>query len=250
MSERAFAAYENDEKPLSKWTKKTILEYITQWLDDNERVLLEDISDYTKQQLVDEFLDYTGWHHTSKFYNETEFYKVDEDKLLSVSRKLTDDELEEIHRLHTVQSIQYYEKLYEQLLSKKKDLEEKLESPSFEETYRCEVGSVFHRMLQGYNWTYHTSKSGTVGILMIDTNSFYELHHIGDHQYRYGNDSLPILNENLYLLDEFDRYLLDNQNWKYRTFKDMIQKELEKVDTEIPLTQKRLSDLGGIHDTI
>lgn len=69
MSNNAVTAYINGEKPLSKWTKSDVIEVIAEYLGvDFDFVKL--IKPY-RQYLV-----YSGWHHTSKFYNETSFYEV------------------------------------------------------------------------------------------------------------------------------------------------------------------------------
>ena len=68
MSNNAVMAYDNDLKPLSKWTKDDILEAIE---DDEIRKLAEN---YSLKVLKDVFLYYKEWHHTSKYYNKTEFY--------------------------------------------------------------------------------------------------------------------------------------------------------------------------------
>lgn len=78
MSKRAVAAYENGEKPLSKWTKSEIINTVTEIADDEE-INVGDISKLTKAELVDAFLDYSSWHHTGALYNRTSFYSVDVD---------------------------------------------------------------------------------------------------------------------------------------------------------------------------
>lgn len=75
MSENAAMAYDEGEKPLSKWTKQVLIDAI-----------IED-SDWTEAELKkaplavlrEMFLYYDGWHHTGKMFNETSFYALDED---------------------------------------------------------------------------------------------------------------------------------------------------------------------------
>ncbi len=72
MSVRACRAYENNEKPLSKWTKAEILDAL-------QNVGVEDIrlSKYCKQALASCFLFKSSWHHTSSKLNRTDFYSID-----------------------------------------------------------------------------------------------------------------------------------------------------------------------------
>lgn len=82
MSNRARRAYESGEKPLSRWTKKELLDELENQAEDSgvqfNRKELQKISATT---LKDEFLTKTSWHHTSSRYNRTDFYSVDQDKI-------------------------------------------------------------------------------------------------------------------------------------------------------------------------
>ena len=71
MSNNARAAYESGEKPLSNWTKTDIIDAIQ---DINPDI---DCSRLNAATLKKEFLTQTSWHHTSKFYNRTNFYSID-----------------------------------------------------------------------------------------------------------------------------------------------------------------------------
>lgn len=71
MSNNARAAYESGEKPLSNWTKTDIIDAIQ---DINPNI---DCSRLNAATLKKEFLTQTSWHHTSKFYNRTNFYSID-----------------------------------------------------------------------------------------------------------------------------------------------------------------------------
>lgn len=70
MSVNAKNAYDNDEKPRSKWTKQEIV-------DEIERVTGLDASKLTTDELRSRFLSYAGYHHTGKYYNRTDFYEID-----------------------------------------------------------------------------------------------------------------------------------------------------------------------------
>jgi flagellar motor protein MotB len=80
MSVNAQNAYNDGKKPLSKWTKKTILEEIENNLPKiYDEKKLQELKEMTKEKLIQDFLCCTEWHHTSKFYNETNFYCIDFD---------------------------------------------------------------------------------------------------------------------------------------------------------------------------
>lgn len=88
MSNRAVEAYNNGEKPLSKWTKKAIIEAITEYSDENEVTFPVDILIKTPAPVLKELvLVRSSWHHTSSYANPTEFYSVDFDKLLALSKE-------------------------------------------------------------------------------------------------------------------------------------------------------------------
>lgn len=88
MSVRALNAYENGAMPLSKWSKKEILDRV-KILDPFKA---QKLSKVKKQVLVKTFLTNTSWHHTGSFYNETNFYEFDEDAL----QELTDSGIEKL----------------------------------------------------------------------------------------------------------------------------------------------------------
>lgn len=94
MSERAALAYSDGEKPFSKWTKKDIINVIKEEaadpssyykIDNNVIMALEKTPVKTLKNAV---LSCTSWHHTSSYYNHTNFYTVDLEKVeaLTVER--------------------------------------------------------------------------------------------------------------------------------------------------------------------
>ncbi len=87
MSNNARAAYEAGERPMTKWTKRAIIEAVAMETDELERGLLEKLR---KEELIDLFLEWRGWHHTSKMYNRTNFYGV------NVDEEITNDYLENV----------------------------------------------------------------------------------------------------------------------------------------------------------
>ena len=80
MSRRAAAAYENGEKPLSKWTKGDIIARIAEKAEeDGEEIpngYIANLKKVSLENLKIFFLKETSCHHTGKFYNETKFYDV------------------------------------------------------------------------------------------------------------------------------------------------------------------------------
>ena len=79
MSNNAVDAYRFGEKPLSKWLKADLIDSIEDVLENKT-----DISKFKKltvKQLKEYFLYESSWHHTSKMYNETSFYSIDEDNI-------------------------------------------------------------------------------------------------------------------------------------------------------------------------
>ena len=93
MSWNAVSAYNEGEKPMSKWTKTAVLEAIERAIDEQELTLICDIEKLKKTPagvLKRICLTYSSWHHTSKYYNQTEFYSIDVD----VMEALTDEEID------------------------------------------------------------------------------------------------------------------------------------------------------------
>ena len=87
MSRRATQAYEQGEKPKSKWTKTLMVSAIANWLhedsecmpSENETIISEISKDFTKSELFDRFFTWSSWHHTGKYANATDFYQLDEE---------------------------------------------------------------------------------------------------------------------------------------------------------------------------
>ena len=73
MSNNAVAAYDNGERPISKWGKADILDLCGEKADM--------LSVLTLNELRKHLLYNSSWHHTSKHYNKTEFYSFDDDAL-------------------------------------------------------------------------------------------------------------------------------------------------------------------------
>lgn len=75
MSNRAVEAYEEGEKPLSKWRKADIIEAVEELIEDQELINL--VKKVNLATLKDKMLVYSSWHHTSSMCNRTDFYKID-----------------------------------------------------------------------------------------------------------------------------------------------------------------------------
>ena len=98
MSERAKEAYDQGEMPLSKWTKATILEEL-----NDAKIDVATVRKYSAQTLRDYFLYYSSWHHTGKYFNETDFYGIDIPESIDFERL---DQLEKANKEQRVQSKQ------------------------------------------------------------------------------------------------------------------------------------------------
>jgi hypothetical protein len=90
MSNNAISAYEDGERPLSKWTKTAILEGITKAIKDDGLTLACSMNVLKKASVAtlrDLYLWRSSWHHTSSHYNRTDFYSID----TSAIEDVTDD---------------------------------------------------------------------------------------------------------------------------------------------------------------
>ena len=87
MSVNAANAYSNGEKPLSKWRKSEILKLVNDCIQENHLELsVEDFAKLTLPTLKELCLENSSWHHTSKMYNETEFYSFAEDAVCELTQ--------------------------------------------------------------------------------------------------------------------------------------------------------------------
>lgn len=97
MSERAAAAYDMGEKPFSKWTKSKIIERLKKLIASGELESnaeeIKRIEKLAAKTVKYAFLQKTSWHHTGKYYNETDFYDVVDD-----FSKINLDDLEQMDR--------------------------------------------------------------------------------------------------------------------------------------------------------
>lgn len=91
MSNNAVAAYEDGEKPLSKWTKTDIFDAINKQ-EVELKCSIEKLKKLPVKVLKEVCLTYSSWHHTSNHYNKTDFYSLDVDRI----ENLADDKIEEL----------------------------------------------------------------------------------------------------------------------------------------------------------
>lgn len=154
MSNRAREAYNDGEMPLSKWTKKEIISNII--LNNNNSIDENLLNKMTVKELQDNFLNYSSWHHTGKFYNETNFYELNLEEI----ENITNDALNEI-----ILSRKPREKLSEKDVEKRKiqkqqeiEIKEKSQDAYFKYLLIKEMG------LPGY-------KSSTSILKTIDDNT-------------------------------------------------------------------------------
>lgn len=71
MSVNAAIAYENGERPISKWRKDDILNGL-----GRELVATLNLDRYPAAFLKEMYLQPVAWHHTSRHYNVTDFYAL------------------------------------------------------------------------------------------------------------------------------------------------------------------------------
>lgn len=96
MSRRAAEAYEDGEMPKSKWTKKAMVAAIQSYCDEFDMLFDPDVlKGMRKDEVFERFFHKSSWHHTSKFFNETDFYKLDEDAVSGSFRPMTDTDVAE-----------------------------------------------------------------------------------------------------------------------------------------------------------
>lgn len=91
MSNNAVTAYEDGERPLSKWTKADILSAIEEQ-EIELKCPIEKLEKLPVKVLKRVGLTYSSWHHTSNHYNRTDFYSLDVDRI----QDLTDEKIDKL----------------------------------------------------------------------------------------------------------------------------------------------------------
>lgn len=89
MSVNAQIAYDQGEKPLSKWNKRDIIKAILE--EPGNIHTKESLEKLNLGTLKNNFLEWSAWHHTSKHYNQTDFYKINAEQVknpqITISKK-------------------------------------------------------------------------------------------------------------------------------------------------------------------
>ena len=83
MSNNAVSAYENGEKPKSKWTKTDMVDVICSISSFKP----SDFKSIKKDVIANTLLKRSSWHHTSSRFNATDFYSIDEDKVEIIEKE-------------------------------------------------------------------------------------------------------------------------------------------------------------------
>lgn len=81
MSNNAMDAYDEGKMPISKWTKKAILAaaesyFVNEAHDEQAEQKMTLLRKMKVETLKKHLLACTEWHHSSKFYNRTDFYAL------------------------------------------------------------------------------------------------------------------------------------------------------------------------------
>lgn len=82
MSNNAISAYNKGSMPISKWTKQKIIQSISDISDTYNLNIDINALKKLKNDELKKYLIQDGYHHTSKYYNTTDFYKPNIYKLL------------------------------------------------------------------------------------------------------------------------------------------------------------------------
>lgn len=89
MSNNAVAAYEDGEKPLSKWTKTDVFDAMSEQ-EIELKCSMENLRKLPAKILKEVCLTRSSWHHTSSHYNKTDFYSLD----INYIEELTNEKIE------------------------------------------------------------------------------------------------------------------------------------------------------------
>lgn len=98
MSNNAIAAYRDGEKPISKWTKKLLIENVNRVLEtlpEPPHFKITTLNRCNVDTLRNLLLVETSWHHTGKMYNRTVFYSFQDECIPYITENLLLEKLEE-----------------------------------------------------------------------------------------------------------------------------------------------------------
>lgn len=87
MSNNAVDAYESGERPWSKWTKGAILEEVDDLIANGVEIAVDrkSLGKVPVLRLKQLLLVRSSWHHTSSWFNATDFYEVSDARLESLT---------------------------------------------------------------------------------------------------------------------------------------------------------------------
>lgn len=86
MSNNAVEAYNIGTKPYNEWSASEIINAVKRLYDPNIHSFdIDKLSKIPLKALRMCTLSYSSWHHTTKKYIETDFYFVDNKKLINLS---------------------------------------------------------------------------------------------------------------------------------------------------------------------
>jgi hypothetical protein len=88
MSNNAISAYESGEMPRSKWTKGAIIDAISEIAKDYSEINVSGFKKVRAEILREQVLRRSSWHHTSSYFNETVFYTVSVNDVLSANKRI------------------------------------------------------------------------------------------------------------------------------------------------------------------
>ena len=159
MSVRAKRAYENNEMPLSAWTKENMLEEIENIIDYHELELdLGLFRKLTKDQIQKKFMRNSSWHHTGCLFNQTNFYEVCEAWII----KTTNEQLEQLIQDRK----DYLEATKEERAKEKEAREEKRLAKQQEKEYEKELEKLME--FSKYNTMTNFKKAIEAGRVDLD----------------------------------------------------------------------------------
>ena len=111
MSNRAVEAYENGEKPLSRWRKADMINAISE-IDEEKAAAFAKVRIAELKSCI---LTRSSWHHTSNRCNRTDFYSIDFDlvrrmsldDIAALSKKERPAMREPVRRLGTIKYLEW-----------------------------------------------------------------------------------------------------------------------------------------------
>lgn len=142
MSVNAVIAYSAGEKPLSKWTKTAILAEIESAFSGLPKEKMNMIKKMTLAELRESFLIYKAYHHTGKFYNSTNFYQLDADRVENIAveeiKEIISRQKKAVRRPQTIIDAEKAEKAKRK--AEKEALEEKSKLFKYQNKYKTLKG--------------------------------------------------------------------------------------------------------------